>query len=268
MVCVKNDFILYVLVLKIYANIQKHTKKQNKLNYFICFCTFEKKLVGMKTKNILFELIKDLDSFEGSGYELNYENFIDFINQNKLEKSTSNKIVFTNSEIEDLKVFNDNTKRDVTVLISFMFKYAKNYLKKALENSVINTPDEFAFLITMLRNKSLSKTELINLMVTEKTSGTETIKRLLKKELLEEIKLIDNKKSVHVKITDKGIQTISDVMPLIDKVTKIISGNLTDEELNFLSSILKKLDVFHNEIYFDKNTTTLDQIYDKVSIAN
>jgi DNA-binding MarR family transcriptional regulator len=120
----------------------------------------------------------------------------------------------------------------------------------------------------MLRNKSLSKTELINLMVTEKTSGTETIKRLLKKEMLEEIKLIDNKKSVHVKITDKGIQTISDVMPLIDKVTKIISGNLTDEELNFLSSILKKLDVFHNEIYFDKNTTTLDQIYDKVSIAN
>jgi hypothetical protein len=52
-----------------------------------------------------------------------------------------------------------------------MYRYAKGYIKKALQESIIQTPDEFSFLITLMTFESLTKTELINKQVIEKTSG-------------------------------------------------------------------------------------------------
>lgn len=215
----------------------------------------------MKTKKILLQIINELDAFEKSTNNLSYYNFVNYLSQKKMEIDYPKKVLSDNSEVEELKSFKENNERDVTILITFMFKYAKNYLKKALETSVISTPDEFAFLITMMRKDSLSKTELINLLVTEKTSGTETIKRLIKKGLLSEFKIIEDKKSVHVKITEDGRQSIIEVIPEIEKVTKIVAGNLTDDEIKILSYLLSKLDDFHNEIYFKKKALSIDEIY-------
>lgn len=216
----------------------------------------------MKTKKILFQLIEDVASFENSSTELTFENFILFFNQKHTKIDFAPEILKGKVDAEELQEFNDNRSRDITVLITFMFKYAKNYLKKALENSVINTPDEFAFLITMLRNESLTKTELINNLVTEKTSGVETIKRLIKKGLLEEFKVNNDKKSVHIKITEVGKKSILEITPLMNKVTKVITGNLSESEQNVLSSILMKLEVFHNEIYFNEKNSSIDSIYE------
>lgn len=217
----------------------------------------------MKTKKILFQLIEDLASFENSSTELTLDNFILFLNQKHTNIDFTPEVLKGSINAEELKEFDDNRSRDITVLITFMFKYAKNYLKKALENSVIKTPDEFAFLITMLRNESLTKTELINNLVTEKTSGVETIKRLIKKGLFEEFKVSNDRKSVHIKITEAGKKSILEITPIMNKVTKVISGNLSESELNVLSSILIKLEVFHNEIYFNEKNSSIESIYEK-----
>lgn len=222
----------------------------------------------MKTKKILFQLIEDLASFENSSTELTLDNFILFLNQKHTNIDFTTEVLKGSINAEELQEFDDNRSRDITILITFMFKYAKNYLKKALENSVINTPDEFAFLITMLRNESLTKTELINNLVTEKTSGVETIKRLIKKGLLEEFKVSNDRKSVHIKITEAGKKSILEITPIMNKVTKVITGNLSESELNTLSSILMKLEVFHNEIYFNEKNSSIDYIYEKKIAVN
>lgn len=219
----------------------------------------------MKTKNILIQVIEELSLFENSSNELSFENFLICLNQKYTKDDKSLKILPGQSDIDELQEFKENRSRDITVLITFMFKYAKNYLKKALENTDINTPDEFAFLITMLRNQSLTKTELINLLITEKTSGTETIKRLIKKGFLEEFKTVDDKKSVHIKITDTGKTSIIAILPLVEKVTKIVTGNLSEQEQNILSTLLLKLDIFHNDIYFKEKKSSIDHIYQKIN---
>ncbi len=217
----------------------------------------------MKTKDILLKIVEEISEFESLSEDITFENFLNYLNQKHTIENNGRKILSGEIHISELDEFKDNKNRDITILISFMSKYAKNYLKKALENSIINTSDEFAFLISMLRYTSLTKTELINKLVTEKTSGIETIKRLIKKGLLEEFKAINDKKSVHIKITDLGKKSIFEILPVMNKVTKIITGNLTDQEILLLSNLLIKLDDFHNEIYFDKKFSTIDSIYEK-----
>jgi hypothetical protein len=62
-------------------------------------------------------------------------------------------------------------------LVTLLFRYAKGYIKKALQDSIIQTADEFAF--NLITFESLTKTELISKQVMEKTSGVEVIKRLV-----------------------------------------------------------------------------------------
>lgn len=215
----------------------------------------------MKTKEILIKLVEELAVFEKSTDDITFENFVEYINQKHTIKNYNSKVLHREVKVNELNPFENDTNRDITVLITFMFKYAKNYLKKALENTIINTPDEFGFLITMLGNVSFTKTELINKLVTEKTSGVETIKRLIKRGLLEEFKTLDDKKSVHVKITDFGRENIITILPTINKVTKIITGNLTEDEKLLLTNLLVKLDAFHNDIYFNDKIASIESIY-------
>jgi len=216
----------------------------------------------MRAKYIFLKLVEELAVFENKSTDLSFENFIEHLNQKHSNEDNNLKILPSEVEVKELDQFWDNKDRDLTVLLTFMSKYAKNYLKKALENSIISTPDEFTFLITMLKNNSFTKTELLNKLVIEKTSGLETIKRLIKKGLLEEFKTIGDKKSVHIKITDFGKNSIFEVLPAMNKVTKIITGNLTDNELELLLKLLIKLEVFHNEIYFNEKKSTIDTIYE------
>lgn len=215
----------------------------------------------MRTKYLLLRLIEELAVFESESSDLSFDNFIIHLTQKHTKELNNLKILPSNVEIKELDQFEDNSERYITVLLTLMYKYAKNYLKKALENSIINTPDEFAFLITMLKNSSFTKTELVNKLVTEKTSGIETIKRLVKKGLLEEFKKIEDKKSVYIKITDFGKNSIFEVLPVISKITKIITGNLTENEVKILLHLLIKLDLFHNEIYFNERNSSIDTIY-------
>ena len=221
----------------------------------------------MKSKELLLQIVEELAVFENKSSDLTLENFLIYLNQKHTNKATNLKILPRELQVKELDEFEDNNERDVTVLITFMYKYAKNYLKKVLEKSIINTPDEFAFLITMIKNSSFTKTELVNKLVTEKTSGIETIKRLIKKRLLEEFKKPEDKKSVYLKITDYGRDSIFEILPEISKITKIITGNLSESEIEILLNLLIKLDVFHNEIFFNEKNSSVDFIYNKYQKA-
>jgi DNA-binding MarR family transcriptional regulator len=217
----------------------------------------------MKTKDILLKLINNLDEFEKNSTEITFANFLNYLNQ----KHTIEPIQFSRFDhemvVDEVEAFKDeNTSIEVSILISLMYKYAKNYIKKALEHSIINTPDEFSFLITMIASKGMTKTTLINKLVTEKTSGVETIKRLVSKNLLEEYKIDGDKKGVYVRISDFGRQNLFAALPQMNKVSKIITGNLTEKEVASLTSLLVKLDDFHNDIYFDNKLTTIDDIFE------
>lgn len=158
-----------------------------------------------------------------------------------------------------------NTLTDISILLVLMYRYAKGYIKKALRESSLNTPDEFSFLITLITYDSLTKSELIGKQVMEKTSGTEVIKRLIQSGMVVENTDVNDKRSIRVSITQAGRDEINAILPLMSKVSDIIAGTLTDEEINSLAYLLRKLDNFHNDIYQSKKNLPLNDLWSSVA---
>lgn len=215
----------------------------------------------MKTKEILIELIEYLSIYESenenSGRNLNMTDFLGFMNS---QYTTENiKAVELRGEVNN-NDFSDThgSETDISILIVLMFRYAKGYIKKALKDSPIKTADEFSFLITLLTYESLSKSELIQKQVMEKTSGTEIINRLLKLGLISQFNDEADKRSVRVRITHIGRMELLKILPQMQTVSQIVTGNLTETEKTMLAYMLRKLEHYHNDIFLNKKDTELE----------
>jgi DNA-binding MarR family transcriptional regulator len=213
-------------------------------------------------KDVLIELIDLLYQFD-TDYQgdktYSTKDFIGFLNARVGAETLSMRKIEGDSE-KHIKTVREESNSDVSILITLMFRYAKGYIKKALQESPIQTADEFAYLITLMTHDSLTKTELINKQVMEKTSGVEVIKRLLSQKMIREFADEQDKRSVRVAITPKGKKELEKVLPEMAKVSRIVVGNLTQPEINTLSYLLKKLDFYHNDIFMNKKALDLDEI--------
>jgi DNA-binding MarR family transcriptional regulator len=216
----------------------------------------------MKKSEILTTLINRFFAFDaerGNREEYSIDEFIGYLNA----KSGSPELAMREISGENKEWYNDeyrNTASDISILIVLMNHYAKWYIKKVLRESHLQTPEEFSFLITLMTYDSLSKSELITKQVMEKTSGSEVIRRLIKRGLMAESPDENDKRSVRVSITKSGREEILRLLPQMSDVTKIVEGNLTSEEINTLSYILKKLDYFHNDIYMNMRSASVKDI--------
>jgi DNA-binding MarR family transcriptional regulator len=221
----------------------------------------------MKKSEILTTLINHFFSFDaekGNHEEYSIDEFIGYLNA----KSGSQELAMREISGENKGWFKDeyrNTTSDISILIVLMNHYAKWYIKKVLRESHLQTPDEFSFLITLMTYESLSKSELITKQVMEKTSGSEVIRRLIKRGLIVESADEDDKRSVRVSITRAGREEILKILPLMSKVSNIVVGNLSNKEINTLSYLLKKLDYFHNDIYLNKRDQSLSDIFSGIT---
>ncbi len=221
----------------------------------------------MKKSEILTTLITNFFSFDaemGNREEYSMNEFLGYLNA----RSGGEELEMREISGENIGWFRDeyrNTKSDISILIVLMSHYAKWYIKKVLRESNLQTPDEFSFLITLMSYKSLSKSELITKQVMEKTSGTEVMRRLIKRGLIAESADENDKRSIRVSIAKSGREEILRILPLMSKVTKIVVGNLNAEEINSLSYLLKKLDYFHNDIYLNKKDQSLSDIFSGIA---
>ena len=179
-------------------------------------------------KKILIELIELLESYETTQGAHSKSNLSDFLVYAQLNSASHNDDMrqIGGDREETLNQSRQDANADPSILITLMYRYAKNYIKKALANSVIQTADEFAFLITLMTHDSLTKTELITTQVMEKTSGIEVIKRLVAQGLIHEFADTQDKRSVRVQVTEKGKIAIYEVLPDMSSVSKLVLGNL------------------------------------------
>ncbi|MDD3488828.1 MAG: winged helix DNA-binding protein [Paludibacter sp.] len=217
----------------------------------------------MKTKKILIELIELLDEFESErevvGQEMNMSDFLGFLNSKNRSENIKTKQLkgdYAGYKYEET----DGPVTDISILIVLMFRYAKGYIKKALRDSAIKTADEFSFLMTLMTYDSLSKSELIQKQVMEKTSGTEIINRMIKMGLIESFNDETDKRSVRVKMTPAGRMEIIKILPEMQKVSKIVTGNLNETEKNTMAYMLRKLEHYHNDIFMNKKDSELEEL--------
>jgi DNA-binding MarR family transcriptional regulator len=219
----------------------------------------------MKSKIILVDLIEHLSAYEIEcdklGLEMSTHNFINYVSTKSTDNSS--KIDAISGGVDDWRpesMPENKAVTDISILVVLLFRYAKGYMRKALKNSNIKTADEFSFLITLLTYKSLTKIELINLQIMEKTSGIEIINRLISSGFIEQRKDDTDKRSMRISITQKGRFEVISILPQMQTVSQIVVGNLNEDEKKQLNYLLTKLDHFHNNIFQNKRDCELNEI--------
>jgi DNA-binding MarR family transcriptional regulator len=145
-------------------------------------------------------------------------------------------------------------------LITFMYRYSRTYSKKSLENTLLITPDDFTYLAVLFSKGSMTKMELIEAHMQEKTTGIEIIKRLLKNGLAQQHNDENDKRSKRLVVTPKGQQILLGIFPKMGKVATLLGGNLTNEEKMQLLYLLNKLQLFHHAIHLENRNKHPDEI--------
>ncbi|MDX2248828.1 MAG: winged helix DNA-binding protein [Bacteroidia bacterium] len=215
--------------------------------------------------SLLKELLNLLEMYEleSDGREASMVSFSIWLNQHLSYPSPGMVMKEKNRHIGMEEIEGEQAETVMTMLISYLYRYAKNYAKKALEGTPLSTIDEFTFLATLSYRGSLTKTELINLHLLEITSGIEIIKRLTSAGLMESFSDPNDKRSKRVKLTGEGKRVLNSVMDKMDEVAHIVAGNLSEEERNQLLPLLHKLNDFHAVIHYQDRKTELNQIREK-----
>lgn len=139
-------------------------------------------------------------------------------------------------------------------------RYSKIIIKKGMEKYPEFVNEDFTYLYRLLDYDSLTKMQLIEKNAHEKQHGLEVIKRLIKYELLCEFPDPDDGRSKRVKVTEKGKELFKETTLEVNQISDIIMARLSMEEKQALFSIVKKLNVFQNNIYQLYRNEDLDKI--------
>jgi len=220
----------------------------------------------MTSKGILIELINHLERFEAGHADpdlLTLHDFIGYLNATSGDYPAPMRRIEGSRQDGSLK--ERSAPDNISILLVLMYRYVRLYLKKALSESPVQTAEEFSCLITLMTHESMTKTELINSQVLEKTSGTEIIKRLLKHGLIREFSDPDDRRSVRVAVTAKGREELIATLPEMNKVARIVTGDLSQSEIMTFFYLLKKLDIYHNDVFMHKRCKNLDELISRES---
>lgn len=157
----------------------------------------------------------------------------------------------------------ENMPGNITKLFTFIYRYARFYIKKTFQDSPLNTIDEFGYLITLLFVPSMRKTELIHHNLMEIPSGIEVIKRLLKKGFLQEFPDPEDKRAKRLAITDAGKAVMGAMAPPMMEASKIVVGDLDRSQQKLLMRTLEQLEEFHRPIYVQDHDLSVSEIAEK-----
>lgn len=160
--------------------------------------------------------------------------------------------------------FNRQTLAEMAVsYVGKMGRYVENYSRREMPNTLVPSIDEFTYLIVLLQQDGITKSELIQHNAHPITTGTEIIKRLQKKGFIVAQDNPDDKRSVRVFLTDAGRAAIFSTSEATKAISTIATGILSDEELIALSTILKKLDQFHDKIHRENRQLEVHDIIER-----
>lgn len=210
----------------------------------------------------LVDKVKDYEKSGVSDQEMNLESFIRFVQDPDSHLPIEIRKMGGDQE-KDVQKQGNEQETQIAILVTFMNRYAKLYAKKVLQHSPLSTLDEFSYLIVLLTHVSMTKTDLINKNVHEKTTGMEILKRLIKSGFIRQFDDTDDKRNQRIAITEAGRGVLFSVLGQMGDISRIITGNLTTLEKNSLTYILKKLDHFHFDIFMNERSTSLGEIISK-----
>ena len=192
----------------------------------------------------------DLNKSSHKEYNVDIEGFRKWMIDTYPQKISSKKDVEWEGKLEGR-----SAESVLSTLIVHLNRFAKSYSKSAMIGSPFSTQDEFIYLINLNAFGKMTKTDLIKKNFEDKPTGIQIINRLIKNGWVKQKDSSIDKRSKLLEITSKGKKELQKQMPKIRQATKIVAGNLTQEEKLELIKLLNKLEDFHQKIFDTKKNS-------------
>lgn len=214
----------------------------------------------MESYKLVHQLLNLVEQFEkdNASAEMSIQGFAGFL-VNHLEKDTpavaAPDIRFGKNE-QHAQALAYQIDNSIARLFIYMSRYAKSYVKKALDGTPLQTAEDFTCLAILLTHDNMSKGDLISRNLQEKTSGTEVIRRLINADLVKQWDDDKDKRGKRISITETGKQLLYKVFGDMDHVGQIITGDLSLSEKLVLQHLLQKLESFHYQQHEQKTITS------------
>ena len=170
----------------------------------------------MKSYKLIQQLISLVEDFENTGIMIGYRHYrilpaflVNHLEQNPDESLQVDVRFGKKALLAQHGAYELNNS--ISRLFIYMSRYAKLYIKKALDNTPLQTAEDFTYLAILLTHDDLSKSELISKNLQEKTSGTEVIRRLIAAGLVEQWDHETDKRGKRIAITKEGKELLYNV---------------------------------------------------------
>jgi DNA-binding MarR family transcriptional regulator len=209
----------------------------------------------------LVQIIKVYEAFKANMPQHtegdNLHQFAAYLNQQIHGESNYEEPVDT----ENWKNFNRKSLLEMnTAYLGKMARYVDNYCRKNLSETPLSSIDEFTYLIVLMEYPEMSKSDLIQRNSHPITTGTDIIKRLLKKGYISEKTNPEDGRSRLVELTPVGRAAIFQSSNTMNQLAVIGVGVLSNQELIHLLGMLQKLDQFHDKVHQEHKSLDLTEI--------
>lgn len=154
-------------------------------------------------------------------------------------------------------------RRSIGRLVVNMYRYSRHYIRKKLNQDAQINFEEFVFLANLNRKEPLTKSELIQLCVQEKTTGMAVINRLVGMNMINPMKDETDKRKTIIRLTEKGLNLTQSYFLQMHDIVSVIGGRLSDDEKMQLLKLLHKLDDFHYDIFSNDHDASVEEIKNK-----
>ncbi|MDC8104578.1 MarR family winged helix-turn-helix transcriptional regulator [Chryseobacterium sp. B21-037] len=202
----------------------------------------------------LLHQVKEFENSEACKPHSTTEDFRLWLNDQKYRKESPTKL-FKNEEHQ--VAFTEN---EICKQVLLLARYSKQLIRKGLNDFPELANEEFTYLYRLKDEPNLTKIQLIERNGHEKQTGTQIIKRLLEYGLIEEKNDSEDKRSKRLNITKKGEDYFHRSVKKVNITSRILAGKLEDNEKNEFLELLRKLNDFHSNLYFQYKNSNIDEI--------
>jgi DNA-binding MarR family transcriptional regulator len=209
------------------------------LYYFFDQCIFliSQKRILMKE---ITKLVNEWDAFENEHPDSSIEDFCQYYIVRKKQQEVNNPIVAEGM----LPVVEAALGRLFGRLNAINAWYFKHSTKRDRDIDLAS----FGLLNSVFLKKETQKSEAINNIFMEFSTGNDILARLKKKGLIEERSDPNDKRAKLVKLTSKGQKAVLSYRHDLAKIAQFMYGEMNNDEKKIILSLLSNIDLKHSEL--------------------
>lgn len=137
-------------------------------------------------------------------------------------------------------MINETRRAPIGKYISQIYRKGNSFISKEISKFGIGS-GQIMFLIELYKNDGISQEELSEILNIDKATTCRAIKKLEKEELLIKVKDENDKRAYKLYLTEKSKSIEDNIKNALNEWEKHISKELSQEEVNILINMLKKI---------------------------